>query len=41
MFALMAEGPLDHIRQFQAEIDTYVGAARIEEQGVPIKPNFD
>jgi hypothetical protein len=32
MFALMAEGPLDHIRQFQEEIESYVGAAEIEEQ---------
>jgi hypothetical protein len=33
MFAVMAEGPLDYIRQFQEEIDTYVGATRLEEQG--------
>ena len=32
MFAVMAEGPLDQIRQFQEEIETYVGATQIAEQ---------
>jgi hypothetical protein len=31
-FALMAEGPLDYIRQFQEEIETYVGTTQVEEQ---------
>jgi hypothetical protein len=30
-FALMAEGPLDHIRRLQDGIDAYVGAAQVEE----------
>jgi hypothetical protein len=31
LFAVMAEGPLDLIRQFQGEIESYLGAAAIEE----------
>jgi hypothetical protein len=32
LFAVLAEGPLDQIRQFQEEIETYVGATQIAEQ---------
>ena len=32
MFAVMAEGPLDQIRQFQEEIENYVAATELEKQ---------
>ena len=32
LFAVLAEGPLDQLRHFQEEIETYVGATQIAEQ---------
>jgi len=31
MFTLMAEGPLEQIRQFQGEMESYVGVTQVEE----------
>ena len=35
-FALLAEGPLEQLRQLQAQIDEYL--QRVEDSGVPANP---